>query len=114
MLGVCLAGGTPYTMPGACLAGGTPLYHAGCMFWQGGPPQSPQVLIIPPDATRWQALQKSLIVGGVYHVMVHTGQRKYCLWNGTQLVPCTLQLGFGLDACNVLQFIICFKSCFMH
>jgi len=51
---------------------------------------APQVLVIPQDAGRWSALQKSLVVGGVYHVMAHTGQRKYCLWNGTQLVPCKL------------------------
>ena len=32
-------------------------------------------------------MQKSLVVGGVYHVQISNG-RKYCLWNGTNLVPC--------------------------
>lgn len=45
---------------------------------------------IPQDPARWQELQKSLVQGGVYHVQQSGANREtmYCLWNGTQLVPC--------------------------
>jgi hypothetical protein len=46
------------------------------------------VLQIPADQSRWQMMQKGLIAGGVYHVLMPDGGRQYCLWNGKQLVPC--------------------------
>jgi len=52
------------------------------------PQAAAPVLQIPTDQTRWQAMQKGLIPGGVYHVMMPDGGRQYCLWNGKQLVPC--------------------------
>jgi hypothetical protein len=49
------------------------------------------VLQIPSDQARWQMMQKGLIAGGVYHVLMPDGGRQYCLWNGKQLVPCLVQ-----------------------
>ena len=48
------------------------------------------MLTVPSDEVHWQQMQKGLVPGGVYHVQMPTGQRKYCLWNGKQLVPCKL------------------------
>lgn len=45
-------------------------------------------LTIPTDPARWEQMQRNLQVGGVYYVQMNNGQKKYCLWNGTQLVPC--------------------------
>jgi len=39
-------------------------------------------------------MQKGLIAGGVYHVMMPDGGRQYCLWNGKQLVPCKFAVSF--------------------
>jgi len=52
------------------------------------PQAAAPVLQIPTDQSRWQLMQKGLIAGGVYHVMMPDGGRQYCLWNGKQLVPC--------------------------
>ena len=52
------------------------------------PQAAAPVLQIPTDPARWQMMQKGLIAGGVYHVMMPDGGRQYCLWNGRQLVPC--------------------------
>lgn len=70
----------------------------------------PQVLTIPPDSTRWLAMQKNLTIGGVYQV-VATGstQRKYCLWNGSQLVPCKL-----LDVVFIVIYALLFKIVCHH
>ena len=54
------------------------------------PQAAAPVLQIPTDQSRWQMMQKGLIAGGVYHVMMPDGGRQYCLWNGKQLVPCKL------------------------
>lgn len=49
-----------------------------------------QTLIIPSNPRQWQAMQKNLVSGGVYHVQTTDGTKKYCLWNGSNLVPCEL------------------------
>jgi len=47
-------------------------------------------------------MQKGLIAGGVYHVMMPDGGRQYCLWNGKQLVPCE----FATSMCsNVFLYL---------
>ena len=33
-------------------------------------------------------MQKNLLTGGVYYVKMPSGPPKYCLWDGTKLVPC--------------------------
>jgi hypothetical protein len=48
-------------------------------------------LVIPNDASRWNAMKKTLMVGGVYQVQMGDGQRKYCVWNGSNLQPCLVQ-----------------------
>ena len=48
----------------------------------------PPTLVVPTDPSRWAQMQKNLVSGGVYHVKMPTGQPKYCLWDGTKLVPC--------------------------
>ena len=49
-------------------------------------------LVIPSDPNRWREMQRSLVMGGVYHVQANQANAatQYCLWNGTQLVPCKL------------------------
>ena len=46
-------------------------------------------------------MQKGLIAGGVYHVMMPDGGRQYCLWNGRQLVPCKLAVCCCLYRCLI-------------
>ena len=48
------------------------------------------LLVVPNDAAKWQAMQKNLVVGGVYHVQMANGEKRYSLWNGSRLVPCKL------------------------
>ncbi len=50
--------------------------------------QAPPLLTIPEDHDQWNNLKTKLVAGGVYQVQTRDGQRKYCLWNGTTLVPC--------------------------
>ena len=45
-------------------------------------------LVIPSNQRQWAMMQKTLVNGGVYHVQTHDGTKKYCLWNGSGLVPC--------------------------
>ena len=57
---------------------------------RGGATGTP-TLIIPTDPGKWREMQRNLVVGGVYHVQQQAnGQQgaQYCLWNGSQLVPC--------------------------
>ena len=65
------------------------------------PQAAAPVLQIPTDQSRWQLMQKGLIAGGVYHVMMPDGGRQYCLWNGKQLVPCKFAV------CCILSDISC-------
>ena len=72
-------------------------------------------LIIPSDPTKWREMQRSLVVGGVYHVQTAGSQgTQYCLWNGTQLVPC--KYGFvskvsGLNFIPIIDDAGCFCKC---
>ena len=52
------------------------------------PNQQPPTLTIPQDTAQWNAMKKTLMVGGVYQVQMQDGRRKYCLWNGAELLPC--------------------------
>ncbi|ESN91103.1 hypothetical protein HELRODRAFT_194550 [Helobdella robusta] len=78
---------------------------------QAGIPAGAATLVIPNDQTEWQNMQKNLMVGGLYHAQVPSGQRKYCLWNGTQLVPCLVQNTEVQLACSHLRFGLCLISC---
>lgn len=55
------------------------------------PGQQAPTLVIPQDTARWNAMKKTLMVGGVYQVQMQDGRRKYCLWNGNDLLPCLVQ-----------------------
>ena len=64
-------------------------------------------LTIPNDPARWEQMQRSLVVGGVYHVQMTNGHKKYCLWNGSQLVPCKCKLLiFHLDCLKYTLYSI--------
>ncbi len=49
---------------------------------------APPLLNIPEDPEQWNSVKEKLVPGGVYQVQTRDGQRKYCLWNGSTLVPC--------------------------
>lgn len=75
-----------------------PVYRAAAAPPNSLPPSSgnrstsyPPTLVVPTDPNRWAQMQKNLVSGGVYHVKMPTGQPKYCLWDGTKLVPCLVQ-----------------------
>jgi len=55
------------------------------------PGQQAPTLVIPQDSQRWNAMKKTLMVGGVYQVQMQDGRRKYCLWNGNDLLPYGVQ-----------------------
>ena len=53
--------------------------------------QLESTLIIPNNPAHWQQMQRYLQVGGVYHVQMNNGQKTFCVWNGTHLLPCFVQ-----------------------
>ena len=71
------------------------------------PQAAAPVLQIPTDQSRWQMMQKGLIAGGVYHVMMPDGGRQYCLWNGRQLVPCKFAI---CHCCYCCLTLCCMQS----
>ena len=70
-----------------------PIFAKYCMFlfhrhrwtriWSGAP-----TLIVPNDPVRWQSMQKTWCLEASTMCKMSNGNKRYCLWNGSQLVPC--------------------------
>ena len=58
------------------------------------------LLVVPSDGQKWRDMQKDLVEGGVYHVELPSKERKYYLWDGQRLVPCTYGRGL-VSNCSV-------------
>ena len=62
--------------------------------------QGTPTLVVPTDSAKWRDMQRNLVVGGVYHVQQQGNPphaARYCLWNGSTLVPCKC---CPLDLCH--------------